>query len=420
MSSALSPANPPLREVRQLAATVATAEDGALLRLVRLLDDLPERGPVDRVLESARQRLLTLKPRRPLRFARLLFLPLDGAIVTPTRWRRGGHEVPRSALASIAHALDDALGLAAAGIRRDAEGHGMEDVTMVGALGARLWPLAAGALPDQPPARWGSSGLSREDYAVIRDIMAPVLAAGAAIHAALRSMAERPPAGASDPVPDLLREALAGPAAAGPRPLAAASATLLRGTESPGAVLHAVGEFGEVGRSLARGMADLAIAMLPDPDRAELATAAAEAQRFFSASDDLAASGLLDPERLRRLQGQRHTMDQACRRMVAEAGATHVVGPLASLRHSGASPDKAVLEIERDARAIRALSQAARGASDPAAHDRLLRQITTAVGQLAKGRSPDSGLTMVDFARLVEILDGPEAAMTLLAEAPRQ
>ncbi len=420
MTSRPPPGEAPLREVRQLAASAANAEDAALLRLVRLLDDLPERGEADRVLEPVRERLQVLRPQRPLRFSRLLFLPLDGAIVAPTRWRRGGHEVPRTALQPLAQAVEAALGPTAAAIRREGEGHDMDDSGVVGALGGRLWPLAAEALPEAPPPGWETSGLGAEDYAAIRDVTMPVLAAGPAIHAAVRALAMEPSRAATGAsLAAVLRGALAGPAAAGPRPLAAAVATLLRRAEAPGAVLQAAAEFGEQGRSLARGMADAAMAMLPDPSRAGLGAAAAAARRGFRAIEDLAASGLLDAERTRRLTAQRHAMDQTCRRLVAEAGTTRVAGALAALRQGGPTTDAVVAAIERDARAIRALAQAARGAGDPTAYDRTLRQIAMAVGELGKGALPAGGPTSVDLARVVEILDGPHAAMALLAEAGR-
>ncbi len=111
-----------LGAVRSLAASAAGAEDGRLMRLVRLLDAVPERGEADRVLEAARPRLGVLRPARPLRFARLLFAPLDGAIAPVARQRRGGHELPRSALGPLAGAVAAALGPAAAAVLRDAEG----------------------------------------------------------------------------------------------------------------------------------------------------------------------------------------------------------------------------------------------------------------------------------------------------------
>jgi hypothetical protein len=396
---------PALREVRQLAASVAVAEDGALLRLVRLLDSLPSRGDADRVLDPVRPRLQALRPGRPLRFARLLFLPLDGAIVPPAQWRRGGHEVPRSAVAPLAAAVAAALGDTATAIAREAEGHDTEDLPVVAALGARLWAVAAGALPGAAPPGWAENGLSAEDYAALRGVMQPVLAAGAPIFGALRSAAHGPPL-------EQVRAALSGPAQAGPLPLAAAIATLLRRATAPGGVLLAAAELGPVGRSVGTRMVDAAIAQLPDPAAATLQEAAHAATRFFSGTADLAACGLLDPERARRLAQLRHAADEACRRRIAEAGGTRVAGALASLR-SGPVTEAAIAEVEGDARALRALAQVGRTVGDPAAYDRSLRTLGEAVGTLGTGPGGD-GLGPVDIARVVEILAGPDAAEAVL------
>ena len=75
-----------------------------------MLDRLPERGEVDRVLDSVRPRLRALGLPRPLGLPRLLFLPFDGAILAPARWTRGAAAVPRSALLALAGAVQAALG----------------------------------------------------------------------------------------------------------------------------------------------------------------------------------------------------------------------------------------------------------------------------------------------------------------------
>jgi hypothetical protein len=402
----------PLREVRQLAATAAAAEDAALLRLVRLLDSLPARGEADRVLDPVRPRLQALKPQRPLRFARLLFLPLDGAIVPPQQWRRGGHEVPRSALAPIAAAVAATLGPAAATLEREAEGHSTEDDAVIAALGATLWPAAAEALPTGPPPAWADTGLSRDDYASVRAVIAPVLAAGGAIFAALRE-------GMLGPPMERVRAALAGPAEAGPLPLAAAMATLLRRAAAPGRVLVVAGEFGAPGRAVGTRMIDAAMDRLPDPGAMSLRDAAPVAARLFAGIADLEACGLLDPDRSRRLAQMRHAADEACRRRIAETGAAQVAGTLATLRTGGAVSDEALAEVERDARAIRALAQVGRGVGDPAAYDRALRGLAETVGQLGAqpgGAGPD-GLGPIDIARVVEIIAGPDAAEAVLKRA---
>ena len=99
-----------LRELRQLGQAAVAADDAALARLVAMLDALPDRGEIDRVLDPVRPRLRALGLPRPLGLPRLLVLPLDGASLPPTRWTRGAAAVPRSALMALAGAVQAALG----------------------------------------------------------------------------------------------------------------------------------------------------------------------------------------------------------------------------------------------------------------------------------------------------------------------
>ena len=100
----MSGAGGALRELRQLGQAAAVADDAAVARLVAMLDRLPDRGEADRVLDPVRPRLRALGLKRPLGLPRLLFLPLDGAILPPSRWSRGAPAVPRSALPMLAAA----------------------------------------------------------------------------------------------------------------------------------------------------------------------------------------------------------------------------------------------------------------------------------------------------------------------------
>jgi hypothetical protein len=405
----MSSSGAPSREVRALAATAAVVEDAALLKLVQLMDSLPSRGDADSVLDPVRSRLLGLRPRRPLRLARLLFLPLDGAIIAPAHWRRGGYEVPRSAVAPIAGAIEAALGPAAEALRREAARATTEDEALIAALGARLWPAAAAALPEQPPPGWREAGLAPADYPGLCAVIAPLLSAGVPMHAALSAAAQGPPA-------NLVRTALAGPAAAGDAALAAAIATLLRRAAAPGGVLLAASEFGVAARAVGTRMADVAMAQLPDLAEPSLREAPAAAARLFAGTANLALCGVLDAERVRRLMALQHAAEATCRRRVTEAGMTQVVAALSTLADAGAASDEAMAEVEGDARAIRALAQIARRAGESSTYDRTLRHLAERVGTLRRQAREQGGdgVTLIDLARVMEILAGPEAAAALL------
>ena len=63
-----------------------------------MVDAMPNRGAADQLIAPLRARLAHLRPPRPLRFARLLFLPLDPLIVPAARWRAAQPAIPRTVI----------------------------------------------------------------------------------------------------------------------------------------------------------------------------------------------------------------------------------------------------------------------------------------------------------------------------------
>ncbi|WP_137179631.1 hypothetical protein [Roseomonas sp. AR75] len=138
---------------------LAAAPPDKLGRIVGMLDSLQERGVADALLQAARPRLKDLRLNRPMRFTRLLAVPLEPALVPPEAWTRTPIEIPRNALSPIGEAVRVAIGPVAEEIEAASLGRTMADQAMVARLGARLWPLAAAAgLPAVPPG-WEEAGL---------------------------------------------------------------------------------------------------------------------------------------------------------------------------------------------------------------------------------------------------------------------
>ncbi len=72
-----------MHEIRAVTREVAGADDARVMRIVATVDAMSARGPADELIVPVRHRLAALRPPRPLRFARLLFYPLDPLIVCP-------------------------------------------------------------------------------------------------------------------------------------------------------------------------------------------------------------------------------------------------------------------------------------------------------------------------------------------------
>jgi len=132
--------NPAIREVSR---DLAGARDEQILKVVAMVDAMPHRGAADQLIAPLRGRLAQLRPPRPLRFARLLFLPLDPLIVPAPRWRPDHGTIPRSAIPSLAAAVATDLGSVGRKVAAMIEGHTTQNREVVGAAGALLWRPAA-------------------------------------------------------------------------------------------------------------------------------------------------------------------------------------------------------------------------------------------------------------------------------------
>jgi hypothetical protein len=400
------------RELRRLGQAAAAADDTAIARLVALLDRLPERGVADQVLDPVRPRLRALGLARPLGLPRLLFLPLDGAIVPAARWARGVAAVPRSALVTLAAVVQAALGEEGRAIAEACAGHDTADAAVIAALGGRLWPRAAETLPEAVPQGWERTGLAAADYPGIAALCRPIWRAGPAIWSALAVAEAGPPE-------ELARAALREVAPAGPGPLSAVLATLLQRAGAPGAVAQIAAGLGPAARPVAAQALEAMLDEPPPPfatldpqSAAELALATARRLK------DLEGCALLSGEKQRRLQAWRNAADQACRAGFLVAAERQVVDPAAKLAEAPVVADAEVAAMEEGARRLRALEGAGRRLGSAPAYDRALRDLIASLTGLASKACHPEGLQRVDLARSVEILAGPEAAAALLRDQP--
>lgn len=133
-----------------LASTVrvvlATATDGELCNVVGALDGLSSRAGADALLTELRPRIGGLRPSRPLRFSRLLALPLEPVLVPSTAWGSDRSGIPRAALRPVIEAVRSALGGEATRIESAARGCTMADTALVALLRPlSLAPRSGGA-----------------------------------------------------------------------------------------------------------------------------------------------------------------------------------------------------------------------------------------------------------------------------------
>ena len=131
------------RDIRELGRRLVEAPDAEVARAVAVVDQMPQRGGADQLIEPLRPRLAQMRLPRPLRFTRLLFQPLDPLIVPPPRWQPKLPNIPRSALAPLAATVRAALVAEAAAIDAMAQASMSRHAEAVILAGDRLWPRAA-------------------------------------------------------------------------------------------------------------------------------------------------------------------------------------------------------------------------------------------------------------------------------------
>ncbi len=391
-------------EARAVARALADAPNRRIAQAVALVDALPARGAADALIAPLRGRLAELRIGRRVNFGRLLFLPLDPVIVDAKAWRPGAAAVPRSALAPLIVATRAALGAdgdsIAAALREAGQSAPM---TLPMTLGPLLWTPAAAALRTLAAAKlpgWDTTGLPAEAAGPIARAVAAVLDAWPALCAlAARDKDSRDLA-------DVLRAA----AAEGPEPWALVVAVAIaRGADPvPVATLAAdlAGQGGPAMHQALEGALAAATDALEQQTHApaELAAGAVRrAGRLVAALVDRTG-----PAQRAALLGFAGRIDADCRARVAAECATAVMTPLAALAPATIAAD--LPGLERAARGLRDLEQEARRIGGANAYDTLFRDAAARVRDLPESHP----LTRMDRMRLVEILDGPEAALRLL------
>ena len=123
------------------------AGDAPLLKALRLIESLEERGSLDEAVARVRPRLAVLRPIRSIGLRRLATLPFEDLLVSGAAWAPGRCRIDRASLgelhAAIAAALPAEL---SARIRAESRNRFMNEQGTVLALGQELWPAAALAL----------------------------------------------------------------------------------------------------------------------------------------------------------------------------------------------------------------------------------------------------------------------------------
>jgi len=407
--------NPAIREVSR---GLAEAGDEKILQVVRMVDAMPNRGAADQLIAPLRSRLARLRPPRPLRFARLLFLPLDPLIVPAARWRAQLPGIPRTAVPVLATAVEAALGAEGHRIAAMIEGHTTRDEAVVEAAGALLWDRAAPVLLEAPPpADWDTTGLGFQAHKTLARRIGALLSQATR----LRHMMSDAAHGIVPPEAAGVQAFLAGAIERDPDVLSMAITVLLARIPESAPMLMRVAAIlgqreGALFRHASEQAADTLMDQLDAPGAAEgqlggqdLAQAGATVRRLTLLLGALDGE-TLSADRRERLNDLRERIDAGCQALFTERLASDLLEPLRACVASG-DPD-GVWDLETAARGLRALETEARRRGPHKLYDRLLGEAADIIRAAIVG----GGVNRGGGLRLMEIVAGPEVALALLGE----
>ena len=407
--------NPAIREV---ARSLAAARDAQIMQVVAMVDAMPHRGPADQLIAPLRGRLARLRPPRPLRFARLLFLPLDPLIMPAARWRAEQPTIPRTVIPVLAAAVEAVLGETGQTIAAMIDGRTTEDTAVIDAVGALLWDQAGAWLLEAPlPAGWDTTGLSVQMHKPLsRRIGALLIQADR-----LRHMAADAGQGLVPPEAGAVQALLIAAIECEPDVQPMLITLLLARIPECGPVLLRVATIlgnrgGILLRHAGEQAADTLLDQLEAPGGAEAhlggknLTEAGAAVRRLTALLGALEGEALSPDRRDRLKDVRQRIRVGCESLFTERLATDLLEPLRTCVPD--SGPEAGWDLETAARGLRALETEARRAGGDKTYDALLGQAADTVREI----TAQGGLERVEGMRLMEIVAGPEAALAHFGE----
>ena len=402
------PHNTPKGEdaLSRISERTSLASDSVLQQVVAVLEAVPSRALLDPIIEAARPRLKMLRPPRPITFARILFLPFDGAVVPMQGWSAGSAKFPRPALQPIADALRQAMGPAAQEISANLGGRNFFDVLQVDSIGRSLWAEAARLAPSLAfPKGLPDAGLNPAECAQLLGIAAGIWRQAEAIW-------EAKLAAFSGPSPELVIAALKGPAQEGQVVFSLALASLLHRAQSPGSVLATAGRLSPIAGNIADEKLDELqrnpLQSLPAEDSVRAAHMAEEYVALLKELETAPPGRHKDRRAITTplLQDLATLSLETIQKIYERQLLPALQGPNDKRRAA------AILNIEYLARALRRLDEAGRRAGFLEGFDRIrstyVQKLKAIMNALDGG-----GLQRHDVIRFAEILLGRERAMSL-------
>lgn len=406
------------RELGNLHRGLAIARDVQIAKVVAVVDAMAARGSADDMIAPLRPRLAHIRPRRPLRFNRLLFMPVDPLIVPFHAWTQESATIPRTALPVLAEIVRTGIGDEAHAIDEMIRHHAMDDTMIASSAGRILWPAAARIFAEaMEPSNWATSNLPSHACIPVMRHLATLLA-NAELLEALYAEAEI----GVLLQPEQLRPLLTDAAKRGADTLAMMVSLLLaRLPETLGMLGRAARAIGPDGADQIRIATERAIEVLLNRLEIKsgietliiansLSQVGAEVRHIAHLLDSLPQDGGRPQWRVRQ-QAIARRLEDICRLRLASAFDLEFAEALGTVASDTSA--EAMARLEDAARGLRDLEQEARQIGCPEVCDALLQRAAS----LVNAPEWEQTLDLIDRVRLVEILSGPEEALAMLDAA---
>ena len=132
---------------REIELSLRQATDDQLVRVMAFIDRLPGRTQVEDLVEAIRSRLALVRPSRPITIPRILTLPIEDLLSTPSAGGDSKWLMPRALLVPAHRIILSILPNAdLQRYERMAGKRNMDDEETVLEIGNEVWPRGAEAL----------------------------------------------------------------------------------------------------------------------------------------------------------------------------------------------------------------------------------------------------------------------------------
>jgi hypothetical protein len=399
-----------INETMSLGFAIETASERVLSKIVALVDRLGNAEIHERLLGPSLPRLKRLRPPRPASLMRLLFIPLEGALIDPLQWRRTEGRIPRSALAPLLGAVTARLGPQIEAATLQLRGATLEDDKLIDRVARPLWQAAGLAVPQLVhDASWSRIELGRPEFDAITSLAGALWRHAGPLWDGMQQVA-------GECTPEALRAALIGPANENKTVFAAAMNGLLQRAARPSVLVPLLQDLPAptipIVEDILNKWVGATLRNLLEEDLAAGARLAREIGIVILALEKLPR--IAAKTDAKELVAHRRNLDQFCRNTYREVVSVHVIQALLEL---AVDDLEGIGQIESMARTARTLEDTGKLFGSSIIYEELQDEFRTRMESwLQQETSPAA--TSMEVARIEEILIGQKVAKRFVPPPP--